>query len=60
MTIDEAIKISEGNKILFELSGDTLAAKATQLGIGAIQQIAQMRLLGISPIAELLPGETED
>jgi len=33
---------------------------AIEMGKGAIQQIAQMRLLEISPIAELLPGETEE
>ena len=31
---------------------------ACYLGVGALQQVAQMRQLGISPIAELLPGET--
>lgn len=58
MTLDEAITVLENEVRVAEVNGRPLEVKAFQIGIGAIQQIAQMRLLDISPIAELLPGET--
>ena len=58
MTIDEAIEKLTTLKRSGALDGDPWGVLAIELAIGAIQEIAQMRLLYISPIAELLPGET--
>ena len=60
MKIDKAIKILSETVKLPENFPPTQYVEAIQMSIGALQQIAQIRLLGISPIAELLPGETEE
>jgi len=60
MTKDEAIKKLTTLKRSGSLDGDPKGKLAIEMGIGAIQQIAQMCLLDICPIAELLPGETKD
>ena len=60
MRIDEAIKKLTTLKRSGALDGDPEGVLAIEQGIGALRQIAQIRLLDISPIAELLPGETEE
>ena len=60
------MKLEKAIEILIDFLQDPVlivrpdTTKSIKLGIGALQQIAQMRLLGISPIAELLPGETKE
>lgn len=58
MTIDEAIKELEEFQDFDYAQRNEKLSKALKMGVGALQDIAQMRLLDISPISELLPEET--
>ena len=58
MTIDEAIKVNEENKMLFDVRGDVLAAESTQLGIEALYRLKRDRVRGYIRQNDSLPGET--
>ena len=60
MKIDEAIETLEAGELVYWLTGDTLGADATKLGIEALKRTTTRRERLSWAFEPLLPGETED
>lgn len=60
MTIDEAIKLLDINRIETIHKGELRLAKAQELGIEALKRIEKIRERYSIWVTDFLPGETEE